>query len=197
MSIVKCPICEKKFDKDKVPCTIYNARRYAHKECYPMGELYVPKQVSKVPKVQPELMEEESNEKDEELIKLEEYIKKLFKVDKISFLIEQQIKRYHDEYKFTYNGIAKSLKYFFEIKGNPTDKDNSHGIGIVPYIYDDSRNYYLNMLMRKNIMFETSKMLEQNRLRDKKEVVVINEPEVRKLKKSKFSFLDTDSIEEE
>ena len=170
MSIVKCPICEKKFDKDKVPCTIYSSRRYAHKECYPMGELYVPNKKVTVPIVQPELMETPP-EKDPELIKLEDYIKKLFKIDKISFLIEQQIKRFHDEYSFTYNGIAKTLKYFFEIKGHSITEEQVHGIGIVPYVYDDSRNFYLDMLMKKNLMFETSQMLELNKNRNVKETI--------------------------
>jgi hypothetical protein len=58
--------------------------------------------------------------------------------------IRTQIKNYLTNYNYTYSGILKALKYFYEIKGNSTEKANE-GIGIVPYCYQDAYNYYFSI----------------------------------------------------
>ena len=42
--------------------------------------------------------------------------------------------------------MLKSLKWFYEVKHN--DKESSNGrIGIIPYIYDDAKNYYYQLYL--------------------------------------------------
>lgn len=48
---------------------------------------------------------------------------------------------FHKEKNYSYSGMYKSLKYFFEIKGNPIEKANG-GIGIIPWIWDDALKYW-------------------------------------------------------
>ena len=123
---VICAVCGKKFDRDLVQAVKFSARRYAHYECKPDGEL-VPLDLK---------------EADPDLIKLKEYIKSLFGDNTNWALVNKQIKKFKDENGYSYSGILKSLIYFFEVKNNPIDKANN-SIGIVPFVYKDAYNYYL------------------------------------------------------
>lgn len=120
---VKCFVCGSTFDRDKEECIpIPNKRRYAHKLCY---ERY-----------SQNIAEEEKNR-----IALEEYIKQLFNYDIIPKVVYKQIKDYVSENHYTYSGILKTLKYHFEVKGGDLGKAQGR-IGIVPYQYENARNYY-------------------------------------------------------
>ena len=44
-----------------------------------------------------------------------------------------QLSNFEKEYGFTYSGMLKALKYWYEVKRNPIDKDR--GLGIIPYVY--------------------------------------------------------------
>ena len=76
----------------------------------------------------------ETSKRSKDKEELNEYIKKLFKIDYVDARIQKQIKQYVEEYHYSYSGIRKALIYFFEIKGNSIEKSNG-GIGIVPYVY--------------------------------------------------------------
>ena len=119
--IVTCQYCRKKFDRDKIPFVQISPKRYAHKDC------------SK---------EEDARLKQEEAdkIDLENYIMKLLGEDYISPRVRKQINTYREQYQYTFSGMKKALVYFYEVKGNSTEKANG-GIGIVPYVYKDAFNY--------------------------------------------------------
>jgi hypothetical protein len=123
------------------------ARRYAHQTCLPSGEI-VP-----LPQV------------DAELTKLVEYVQQLLGKEYNAARVKKQIKDFKDEYGYSYSGMLKSLVYFYEVKGNSKDKANG-GIGIVPFIYNDAYNYYLNLFLanqqniNKDIKSYTSKVKE-------------------------------------
>ncbi len=42
--------------------------------------------------------------------------------------------------------MLKSLKWWYEVKGNSKDSSNGR-IGIIPYIYKDAYNYYYNLYL--------------------------------------------------
>lgn len=137
---VICSVCKQRFDRDKVQAVKTGARRYAHYRCKQDGELVpLPKQ-----------------EIDEDLIELENYIKKLLKEDFINAKVRKQIKDFQQQYGYSYSGMLKSLIYFYEVKNNPIDKSNG-SIGIVPFVYKDAYNYYLSIFLandqNKNITF--------------------------------------------
>lgn len=111
---VKCLICGNLFDKDK-ESNIKVSNRYVHEKCF---------------------YETEQGH----LLQLEKYIKSIMSLDKITPLIKRQIQRFHEENKYSYNGIFLTLKYFYEIKNG--DPHKARGIGIVEYVYDDAKNYY-------------------------------------------------------
>lgn len=123
---VKCPLCNEFFYREDEPFVEYK-NRYYHKECFEKG-------------FDQKAVKEEQDKK-----ALEEFIKKLFNIEKITPLIRTQIKNYHDkeDYKFTYSGMQGALEYFFIVcKGDVT---KSHGIGIIPYIYEEAKNYYYGL----------------------------------------------------
>lgn len=163
---VTCTICKKRFDRDKYPAVLVNTRRYAHASC--AGAL------SK---------EQAKEEQDRQA--LEEYIIQLFNLKHMDGRITLQIKKFIQDYNYTYSGILRTLKYFYEVKKNDLSKSNN-GIGIVPWVYQEAYNYYYNqwLLKQKN----TDKNIEE--YSPHYIDIVIKEP-IRQPKKRKiFTFLD-------
>ena len=143
---VVCSVCGVRFDRDKIQAVKSGARRYAHQTCFPQGEI--------VPLPQ----------KDEDLVKLENYIQQLLGEEYNKARVNKQIKDFVAE-GYTLSGILKSLIYFYEVKGNSRDKANG-GIGIVPYVYKEAYNYYYSLYManiqnqKKDVKTITSKVKE-------------------------------------
>lgn len=125
---VKCYYCGLTFDRDKTPFVAIpdKAKRYAHKDCY-------------------DRIARQTEQEQEDKEKLETYIKQLFGYKTLPERVNRQIIKYRTELNYSYSAIYKSLLYFFEIKKSPIEKANG-GIGIVPYIIDDARNYWLSIL---------------------------------------------------
>ena len=136
---VICYYCGQRFDRDKEPTVQVSARRYAHKECAEKHQV-----------------EKSQDEKD--LEELEQYIMKLFDEPFVNARIKKQIKDYKTQYNYTYSGMLKSLIWFYEIKGNSTEKSNG-GIGIIPFIYQDALNYYYSLYLAQ--MVNQEKDVEQ------------------------------------
>ena len=122
--LVKCFYCGETFDTNTVPFVMVNSRRYAHKSCQ-----------------DDKLASETKQEKDKRI--LEEYIKELFHCTTISPRVAKQIQTLvHDvEHNYTSSGIYKTLKYFYDVRGNSIEKANG-GIGIVPYVYNEAYTYW-------------------------------------------------------
>lgn len=120
--ILKCYYCGEQFDANQVPFVQVNSRRYAHKECA-------------------EKAQNEKSQEEKDLALLEEYIKNLFNISQLTPKIRKQISTYHTEKNYSYSGIYKTLKYWFEVRGNSIDKANG-GLGIVPYVYDQAFHYW-------------------------------------------------------
>ena len=118
----KCIYCKIEFDRDKLPYTQISERRYAHKEC--ADKNYIPK-----------------TKDEQDYANLVAYIEKLFGIGFVSAKVAKQIKDYRVQYGYTYNGMLGTLVYWYEVKGAAIDKANG-GIGIVPYIYDQAKEYY-------------------------------------------------------
>lgn len=163
---VTCTICKKRFDRDKYPAVLISTRRYAHASC--AGALSE---------------KQTQEEKDREA--LEQYIIQLFNLEHMDGRITLQIKKYMQDYKYTYSGILRTLKYFYEVKQNNISKANN-GIGIVPWVYQEAYQYYYNqwLLSQKNqekiINDYTPKVIDIN----------IREPKRNPRRKRIFMFLD-------
>lgn len=166
-NFVKCIYCKQLFDKRTTPYQEITPGKFAHESC---------------------VNKESSREKsDEELLK--DYIKDMFETSYVPPAIQRQIKNYTDEngdYKFTYSGILKTLKFFYEIRGNVVNK-NMVTIGIVPWVYKQAHDYYYMVWLaeekNKNKQINTLIPLETK-------IIKIPVPTVKIKKKKPFSFLD-------
>ena len=124
---VKCPECGTFNDKEN---TIAHNSRYYCKICY---ENY---------------MREAQAYKD-----LVAYICELFQMDAPTPLMCKQIKDYKEQFDYTYRGMKTTLNYFFEIQeGN--DPNDSIGVGIIPFVYDEAKKFYIDKKAVKDSVLE-------------------------------------------
>lgn len=165
--MVKCSICGEQFDANIIPFEkTHNGHRYAHVECFNHQE---------------ELKTQEQKDRE----RLEEYIKKLFNIEKLNPRLYKTLKQYIDEYNYSYSGILKALTYFYEVKGNDVSKANG-GIGIVPYCYQDAYNYYYSLWVARQ---KNNEKVIHNYEPEILEIVIPS-PERKVFKRKLFSFLD-------
>lgn len=122
---VKCIYCSQTFDRDKHPFVQVSQRRYAHKECSDRAG-------------QQAALEEKYR------VELFDYLETLFKGKANYPVINKLLKRYTQELNFTYSGILRTLKYWYEVKGHTTEKANN-SIGIVEFQYQNAYNYYYSI----------------------------------------------------
>lgn len=163
---VICLYCGEKFDRDKEEAVLVKGKRYAHKACA--------------------LTEEEKRSQDEkDLEDLENYIKRLLNISVIDQKIKRQINDYVSKYNYTYSGIKKALIYFYEVKGNSTEKANG-GIGIVGYCYRQAYEYYYALWEAQQ---KTADVKIETYVPIVKEIY-ITRPQRKIRKKKMFNFLD-------
>lgn len=210
MHKVKCAICGESFDRDKIPYVQSGARRYAHATCShdPAAEVIDPtdevvccfcnKSFSKKEtdyisfkrgKFAHRACAEKGISKEKSDIEiLYDYILTLFGGTVISPKIRSQIKTYVEEYHYTYSGIYKTLKYFYEVKHGDLSKSNN-GIGIVGWTYNEAMKYYYSIW--------SAEQKNQNKVieKPKEKTIVIPSPEKRPSRRSLFSFLDEEGEE--
>jgi len=145
-AMVKCLYCGEQFDRLSVP-NVKIGRRYAHQKCY-------------------------DNQSEEELKEQKdkhdffEYIKEIYGDDYNFISISKQAENYIKQYNFTYSGMLKSLKWFYEVKNNSKESANGR-IGIIPYIYEDAKKYYYNLYLAQ----ERNKNIQEYQL-EVKEIVI-------------------------
>lgn len=131
---VKCAVCGETFDRDKIQAVRHGARRYAHLRCCPNGELVTTE-------VDPEKIK-----KQQALNDLELYVQDLLQDDYNPARVRKQINEYHQKYGYSYEGMKKTLVYWYEIKGQSKEKANG-GIGIIPFIFNDAKNYFYSLYL--------------------------------------------------
>lgn len=119
---VTCLYCKKQFNRDKEPTKKVSVRRYAHLKCW-----------------EDHLANMSQEERD--IQNFYDYTKKLFGEEYNYILTKKLAERYVKENNYTYSGMLKTLKWYYEKEGNSIEKSNG-SIGIIPYIYKQALNYY-------------------------------------------------------
>lgn len=121
---VKCAHCGLQGEKDKM--VRFNNKNY-HELC----------------------VQEEKDKKE-----LCDYIVKIFGLKAPGPRNYALIKKYKEENGYSYRSMLYSLKFFYEVQNNTTDKSHE-SIGIIPYIYEDAKKYYGNLAHKKTNLAET------------------------------------------
>ena len=145
-ALVKCLFCGEQFDRNAEPC-IKIGRRYAHKKCY-------------------EEQDSEELRKEQDKNDFYNYIKEIYGNDYNYVSISKQAEHYIKQYGFTYSGMLKSLKWFYDVQHNSKEKSNGN-IGIIPYIYEDAKKYYYGLYLAQ----QRNKDVQNYRL-EVKEIVI-------------------------
>ena len=74
---------------------------------------------------------------------LNAYIQSVFQENYNRTVSTKQVETFRKQDGLSNDDIAGAVKYWFEVKGNSTDRQYTKGgIGIVPYIIDESRAYW-------------------------------------------------------
>ncbi len=121
MALVTCGGCGLKFDRSKENAEFIKGRWY-HPTCA---------------KTKHDKMD------------LDAYICKVFGLKTPGPVNNSLLKKYRDNYGYSYEGMLKALKYFYEVKRQSIDKAEEK-IGIIPHIYQDAQDYYFSFEKRKD-----------------------------------------------
>ncbi len=157
---VKCLHCSEALDRNTEEF-VQIGKRYAHKVCQ-------------------DKFEESKSQETKDREALEQYIVSLY--GSVLPLHRKQIKTLTEQ-GYSYSGILKTLIYFYEIKKN--SKEKSVGIGIVPYVYNQAREYYYKLYQIE----ASAKKVTTNQLNISTRKVKIKPPQI-KVKRGKAFNLD-------
>lgn len=164
----KCPVCNELVTKDQV--SKKNKGKTYHVKCFDT-------MLSK--KYEDTIVQQVDPLKD-----LKEFILQLFKIDKLTNLMEDQLVKYTREYDYTATGMLNALKYYFEIRENELT-DNVKGVGIIPFVYKEANEFFEKIKQREGDMKEVDvKQMVTER------TVKIKPPEI----KSFFKLYNIDEI---
>lgn len=123
---VKCLYCGEIFDRNNPDISFVKIKnRYAHTECH-----------------ERHLSNITQEEKDIEAFF--EYTKHLFGKSYNYLATKKMAERYVKENNYTYSGMLKTLKWYYEKEKHPLDKSNG-SIGIIPYVYNQAMQYYYSL----------------------------------------------------
>jgi hypothetical protein len=160
---VKCPVCGTFNEKETA---IYHNSKYYCKVCYDNK------------------LNEANDYKD-----LIAYICELYNIDVPTGWMFKQIKDFKEQFNYSYKGIKTTLHYFFEIQeGN--DVEDSMGIGIVPFVYDEAKRFYIDKKAIKDSV--TGINLEE--IQDNKRVIKINRNKISENKFKELAFIDIEKL---
>lgn len=145
-----CPLCNEAVSKEE---SFEYKGRYYHEKCFvkyskktTKEKVKQKKEKQKIDKTKKEIQQEtlipiEQDMSDKEILAKEKviiYIKQLLNVDQLNVKIYKLLKDYYTTYKFSYEGMLITLKYFYEIQENPVVSDC---VGIIPYVYEEAQEY--------------------------------------------------------
>lgn len=148
MRLVQCRICKEKFDrtvlKKDIDWVMPSTNFYYHKSCYDnwkRNEGNINLQID-----------------DNEWISyIYDFLGKIIKVTYDYRKCENQRQNFIKKYHYTNKGIFFALKYYYEINKQDWSKAKN-GIGIIPYIYQDSAKYWREQINKKADILETIRL---------------------------------------
>lgn len=139
--LVKCRICKQQFNRldpnlvEGVDYVKPSERMYYHKKCYD--------------EYQNSKLDVHADMTDELWFKAAwDFLRRDLKYDFNFVKVRKQWESFLKN-KMTAKGMYFALKYFYEIKKNDATK-SENGIGIIPHIYEDSRDYWIERERREH-----------------------------------------------
>ena len=145
MAKVKCRYCKKTIEKENA-LSVPNGKRnkyYCDETCHEKDN------------EQANVSKETQDKEVSQWKQLMDYLTQLYG-NKINYpFLCSQIKNMKTEYNMKDGGILLTLKYMYEIRELTFDDDK--GLGLIPYYYNDAKNFYIRKFkieeMVKNTQF--------------------------------------------
>lgn len=88
--------------------------------------------------------EKQTKQNSSEMRALEQYVKNLFGLNQLTYLLQEQISQYTSKNGWAPSTVQKVLDYFYRIEGNEPNKEKP-SIGIVPYVFDEAKAFYKSL----------------------------------------------------
>lgn len=197
MDIVKCQRCGKPINK-KIDSFVKIYCGYAHEECEKQLQIKRNTVICQICRCNINKITDEYEKMstgyvhkkcisadDKDRLELYDYIAQIFHLKAPGPANVNLVRKFHVEYGYSYKSIYYTLKYCYEIKRIPIDKAQNR-IGIVPYVYDEAKEYYESLTKTQNkILVNVGKQLEKE-----ENVVVIKSAPHRKKKTIDLEGLD-------
>ena len=156
---------------------IKRGTHYYHKSCYELREKR---------KKNPNIKDEATDDfwKDAAY----DYLKKIVKVEMSTLFFKQWYSYLNQKgADYTAKGLYFAILYFYEIRNGDKNKANG-GIGIIPYIYDESRRYWYDRESKQHGIIE--QIEKQIHDATQREQIVITKKKENKKYQVDFSILD-------
>ena len=102
------------------------------------------------------------------------YTKILFKEDYNYILTKKLAEKYVKENNYSYSGMLKTLKWYYEKEGHSIEKSNGT-IGIIPYAYNQAMAYYYALYQAQLVNKEKN---VSNFIMPKERIINIESPRV-------------------
>lgn len=177
--VVKCRACKQQFDTDKLSPDewIENPKRfYYHKQCYQEW------------KNADDVGNSVNIDKDGWFEKLKVYLYEDIKMDINFAKLTRQWNTYTKPNSgMTPKGVVFAMRYFYDVRHGDIKKAEG-GIGIVPSIYNEASEYWLNLESRKEGIVEA--IVRDMEARASRPVIVIKQKKPQKKDKSKWKLED-------
>ena len=124
---VKCLYCGQQFNRNDPSIQVKQVtnRRYAHLICW---EAHV----------------NNLSQEEKDIIAFYDYTKQLFGENYNYILTKKLAERFVKENNYTYTGMLKTLKWYYEKEKHTLDKSNG-SIGIIPYVYNQAMQWYYSL----------------------------------------------------
>lgn len=156
-----CRICrgqiDKKKEKEGVDWCMPSRNWYYHVSCYTQWK-----------------SQKEPSE-DDWILMIYDFLARDLKVSYNYFLCEQQRKKFWTENHINNKGVYFTLKYFYEVKRH--DWVGNGGIGIVPYVFEESKQYWADQERKQHGFMEA--LEQQLKAAANLDVLKIKQPQKR------------------
>lgn len=118
---------------------------------------------------------------------LEQVICELLDIPSINAMIDSQISKFIKQHGYSYKDIGRAVYFYVEVLGKKLKKEM--GIGIVPYIMDDTKKYFYKKQLEEKKRSEQAKILKETNASERVEILVKPKREKRGIIKIKIEEL--------
>lgn len=117
---------------------------------------------------------------------LYDLVAKLFFLKYPTGMMMKQIKDFKEDLEYTYKGMTLSLEYWTETLGNTMQ--NARGVGIIPFIYEDAKQFYIQKLELKKAVDQMDGAFSSDK------EVVISKQSLSTKKQKKYKMINMDDL---